>query len=132
MFGYRVAEFGDVDVMRWVELPDPVPGAGELLVRVHASGINFAETRMRSGDYSGQPLPFVAGMEMAGVVDAVGEGVSEYSVGQKVMGRARGAHAQYVCVATSHLMALPEGISFEEGAAIPEIGKHTSELQSQR
>ena len=119
MKGWIVREFGGLDVMHLEEMPMPSPAAGEVRVRVHASGMNFAETRMRSGDYSGQPLPFVAGMEMAGVIDAVGEGVSEFSVGQKVMGRARGAHAQYVCVATTHLMTLPTGISFEEGAAIP-------------
>ena len=65
MFGYLVEEFGGPEVMVWQELPDPVPGAGEVLVDVHATGINFAETRMRAGTYSGQPLPFVMGMEGA-------------------------------------------------------------------
>lgn len=119
MKGWIVREFGGLDVMHLEEMPIPSPAAGEVRVRIHASGMNFAETRMRSGDYSGQPLPFVAGMEMAGVVDAVGDGVSEFSVGQKVMGRARGAHAQYVCAGAAHVMPLPQGISYEEGAAIP-------------
>ena len=119
MKGWIVREFGGLDVMHLEEMPMPSPAAGEVRVRVHASGMNFAETRMRSGDYSGQPLPFVAGMEMAGVVDAVGDGVSEFSVGQKVMGRARGSHAQYVCAGVAHVMPLPHGISYEQGAAIP-------------
>ena len=119
MFGYRVAEFGDVDVMRWVELPDPVPGPGELLVRVHASGINFAETRMRAGTYSGQPLPFVMGMESAGVVEAVGPGVTEYKVGDRVFGRARGSHATHVLFEVLHTLPLPDSMDFVAGAAIP-------------
>ena len=51
MFGYQVTAFGGVDVMNWVELPDPAPGPGQLRVAVRASGINFAETRMRAGTY---------------------------------------------------------------------------------
>ena len=90
MHGWLVTEFGGPDVMRWVELPDPVPGPGQLRVKVHASGINFAETRMRAGTYSGQQLPFVMGMESAGVVEAIGPGVTTVKVGDRVFGRARG------------------------------------------
>ena len=119
MHGYRVSEFGDVDVMRWTELPDPTPGPGELRVRVHASGINFAETRMRAGTYGGQPLPFVMGMESAGVVEAVGPGVANFKAGDRVFGRARGSHATQVLFAADHAMPLPAALDFVQGAAIP-------------
>ena len=119
MHGWLVAEFGGPDVMRWVELPDPVPGPGQLRVKVHASGINFAETRMRAGTYSGQQLPFVMGMESAGVVEAIGPGVTTVKAGDRVFGRARGSHATHVLFDEVHTLPLPESLSFVEGAAIP-------------
>lgn len=118
MKGWIVREFGGLDAMQYESLPIPEPGAGEVRIRVHASGMNFAETRMRAGTYSGQPLPFVAGMEMAGVVDEVGAGVQDFKVGQRVFGRARGAHAEYVSVDAAHVMPLPDELDFVQGAAI--------------
>lgn len=119
MNGWLVRQFGGLGAMEWAELPMPTAGPGQLLVKVRASGINFAETRMRAGTYSGQDLPFVMGMECAGIVTALGEGVTGFAVGDRVFGRARGAHADYVLVDAPHLMRLPERLSFEEGAAIP-------------
>ncbi len=119
MHGYVVEEFGGPEVMVWKEIPTPVPAAGQVLVEVQATGINFAETRMRAGTYSGQPLPYVAGMEGAGIVTAVGDGVSDFKPGQRVFGRARGCHAEYVLFNSEHLFALPDNLSFVEGAAIP-------------
>ena len=118
-FGWHVAEFGGVDVMRWRELPELVPGRGQLRVRVHASGINFAETRMRAGTYSGQELPFVMGMEAAGVVEAIGAGVTDFAIGDRVFGRARGSHATHVLFDAAHTLALPDNVDFVQGAAIP-------------
>jgi len=105
--------------MEWTELPVPAPGPGQVLVEVRASGINFAETRMRAGTYSGQELPFVMGMEAAGIVAEAGEGVTGFGSGQRVFGRARGSHAGFAVFDAAHLMPLPERLSFEEGAAIP-------------
>lgn len=119
MFGYIVRTFGGPEVMSWEELPALEPGPGQALVDVHASGINFAETRMRAGTYSGQPLPFVMGMEGAGTIAALGEGVSGFSVGDRVFGRARGCHAEQVLFDVEHLMPLPDSLSYVEGAAIP-------------
>lgn len=119
MFGWRVREFGGVEVMQWTEMPDPVPGPGQMRVRVHASGINFAETRMRAGTYTGQELPFVMGMESAGIVEAVGPGVRGFAVGDRVFGRARGSHATHVLYDDVHAMPLPTSLSFEQGAALP-------------
>lgn len=119
MHGWLVREFGGVEVMRWCALEPLVPGPGQLLVRVHASGINFAETRMRAGTYSGQTLPFVVGMESAGVVEAVGPAVTGFAVGDRVFGRARGSHATHVLFDAAHALPLPDTLSFEQGAAIP-------------
>ena len=117
--GYRVKAFGGPEVMIWeaLNLGDLAPGA--VRVRVGASGINFAETRMRAGDYSGQELPFVMGMEVAGTVEQIGDGVSGLAVGDRVFGRVRGAHAEVVDCDPEHLMLLPDNLSFEQGAAIP-------------
>jgi len=117
--GYRVKAFGGPEAMIWeaLNLGDLAPGA--VRVRVGASGINFAETRMRAGDYSGQELPFVMGMEVAGTVEQIGDGVSGLAVGDRVFGRVRGAHAEVVDCDPEHLMLLPDNLSFEQGAAIP-------------
>jgi len=117
--GWLVNEFGGPEVMYWGALPELRPAAGQLLVRVHASGINFAETRMRAGTYSGQELPFVMGMESAGVVEAVGPGVTGFAIGDRVFGRARGSHATHVLFDAVHALPLPATLDFIEGAAIP-------------
>ena len=117
--GYRVKEFGGPEVMIWepLNLGELAPDA--VRVRVGASGINFAETRMRAGDYSGQELPFVMGMEVAGSVEQVGREVAGFKVGDRVFGRVRGAHAEVVDCDPAHLMPLPENLSYTQGAAIP-------------
>ena len=117
--GYRVKEFGGPEVMIWesLNLGELAPDA--VRVRVGASGINFAETRMRAGDYSGQELPFVMGMEVAGSVEQVGREVAGFKVGDRVFGRVRGAHAEVVDCDPVHLMRLPENLSYTQGAAIP-------------
>lgn len=125
MYGYLVKEFGGTEVMKLCELPDPKPSRGQVLMEIKASGVNFAETRMRAGEYSGQPLPFVMGMEGAGVVLEVGEGVVGYSLGDRVFARVRGTHAEKVVVDVEHLMPLPDNLTFEQGAAIP-VGWQTA------
>jgi NADPH:quinone reductase-like Zn-dependent oxidoreductase len=118
--GIYVPAFGGPEVMECRnDLPEPVAAPGQVLVRAHASGVNFAETRMRAGTYSGQSAPFVLGMESAGEVVALGLGVDGFAVGQRVFGRARGSHAELVVFDAEHLLPLPDRLSFEQGAAIP-------------
>ncbi|MEM7281143.1 MAG: zinc-binding dehydrogenase [Pseudomonadota bacterium] len=119
MYGFNVRDFGGPEVMVWEDLGKLEPGLNQVLVKVHASGINFAETRMRAGTYSGQPLPFVMGMEGAGTVLQVGDEVTQFEVGDRVFGRARGCHAEEVLFDDDHLMHLPENLSFVQGAAVP-------------
>lgn len=119
MHGFLVEQFGGTKVMQWRELGPLRPGPRQVLVQIRASGVNFAETRMRAGTYSGQELPFVMGMEGAGVVAECGENVTEFRPGDRVFGRARGSHAEAVLFDADHLMPLPDAVSFIEGAAIP-------------
>jgi NADPH2:quinone reductase len=83
MRAIEIRETGGPDVLLVVDVPDPVPGPGELLVRVEAAGINFIDTYFRSGLYP-RELPYVAGAEGAGVIEQVGPSVTEFCAGQRV------------------------------------------------
>ncbi len=116
-----ISKYGKPDVLEVREAADPAPGPGEVRIRVHASGINFAEIMARQGLYQdAPPPPMVMGYEVAGVIDAVGEDVGERKEGQRVLATTRfGGYADTVCVDASQTYALPENMSFEEGAALP-------------
>lgn len=103
------------------ELADPVAGPGEALVRVRAAGVNFADLMARAGLYPDAPKPpCVVGYEIAGLVEAVGSGVEGVAVGDHVFGGTRfGGYAELVATPSHALLPLPEGWSFEEGAAFP-------------
>lgn len=98
--------------------PDPVPGKGQILVDVAAAGINFPDVLAIAGKYQVKtPTPFVAGNEASGVVAGLGDGVSHYSVGDKVIISTRGGTFAEKCVADEMTsMPFPEGLSFEQGA----------------
>ena len=83
MRAIRVESTGGPEVMKLTELPTPAPGKGQALVRVEATGVNFIEIYQRTGLYK-LPLPFTPGQEGAGVVEAVGEGVTEVRAGERV------------------------------------------------
>lgn len=117
MKGWLVEEFGGPEVMQWADMPDPEPEADEVVVDVHASGVNFAETRMRAGTYTGLKTPITLGLEGAGVVSAVGANVESCAVGDKVFFRGRGSHATKCCIKAYHAFPLPDGWTFEQGAA---------------
>lgn len=120
-----VAErYGPPELLRLAELPDPQPGPGQALVRVRAIGLNFADCMARAGVYPNTPKPpFVPGMEVAGEVVALGEGVTEPPVGTAVAAvPIFGGHAEYVVVKASHLRPLPSGLSFVEGASFVVTG----------
>ncbi|HEY8810163.1 MAG TPA: medium chain dehydrogenase/reductase family protein [Solirubrobacterales bacterium] len=112
---------GGYDVLQVQERPDPSVGPGEVRVAVRAAGINFADTMARVGLYPDAPKPpCVLGYEVAGEVESVGEGVSEFQVGDRVVGGTRfGGQAELVTVPAEQAFALPAGLSFEQGAAIP-------------
>lgn len=109
---------GGPEVLQLVELPIPQPGAGQVLVRVEASGINFIDTYLREGRYPA-PLPFTPGQEAAGTVEALGEGVERFRKGDRVAWTGtRGTYAEYALAPASDLLPLPEHISFEQAAAM--------------
>jgi NADPH2:quinone reductase len=124
MKAIRVHSFGGPEVLQLEELDDPVPGDGEVIVDVHAAGINPADTYMRNGTYSIVPeLPYIPGGDAGGVISAVGVGVETHSVGDRVfVGTAlsfdlTGCYAEKVKRKASEVMRLPEGVSFAEAAA---------------
>jgi NADPH2:quinone reductase len=112
-------EHGGLSVLKLEEVPDPVPGPGQALVRIRACGINFADSIMAAGKYQNQPeLPFIPGSEIAGDIAALGEGVDGFSVGQRVMGLpGRGGYAELAAVDVKRLSPLPAGLTYEQAAS---------------
>jgi len=110
---------GGPEVLRFEQVELAAPGAGEARVRHHAVGVNFIDTYHRSGLYP-LPLPAVLGTEAAGVVEAVGEGVGEVAVGQRVAyaGTITGAYAEARNIAAARLVPLPDAVSCEQAAAM--------------
>jgi NADPH2:quinone reductase len=121
MRAVRVNSFGDVDGLEVIEMPDPVPGEGEVRVRVKACGLNYADVMQREGLYLGGPKPpYFPGSEAAGVVEAIGPGVSSLAIGSRVaVIAAGGMHAECVVAKASSCLLLPDLVSFAEGAAFP-------------
>ncbi len=121
MKAIRVQEFGAPAVMRLEEVADPQPGAGQVLVRVKAAGVNPVDTYIRSGIYANRPpLPYTPGSDAAGVVEAVGEGVTAFAPGDRVYtsGTLSGAYAELALCSEAQLHTLPERVSFEQGAGV--------------
>jgi NADPH:quinone reductase-like Zn-dependent oxidoreductase len=118
-----IARAGGPEVLEVREAPDPAPGPGQVRVRVRAAGVNFAEVMARLGLYpDAPPIPCVVGYEAAGVVDALGEGVTSPAPGARVLALTRfGAHADTICIPASQALPMPEGMTFEEGAALPVV-----------
>jgi NADPH:quinone reductase-like Zn-dependent oxidoreductase len=116
--------FGGPDVMVLREWKRPEPGHGEVLVRVRAVGLNFADLFARMGVYPlTPPPPFIPGLEFSGEVETAGEGVTELLPGTRVMGYSRhGSHAEYVAVQASLLLPVPGELSYQEAAAFPAVG----------
>jgi NADPH:quinone reductase-like Zn-dependent oxidoreductase len=112
---------GGPEVLEVRDGPDPIPRPGEVRIRVRAAGLNFAEVMGRLGLYPDAPKPpCVLGYEAAGVVDAVGDGVTAPAAGTAVIAFCRfGAHADTVCVPASQAVPMPDGMGFEQAAALP-------------
>jgi NADPH:quinone reductase len=116
-----VREFGGPEVLKLEDIPKPTPGAGEVLVRIHAAGVNPYDTYMRAGTYSQKPpLPYTPGSDGAGVVEAVSENFRKVKPGDRVY-TARtlsGAYAEYALVLEEQVHPLPEKIDFKQGAGL--------------
>jgi NADPH:quinone reductase-like Zn-dependent oxidoreductase len=112
---------GGPEVLQVQERPDPPVGSGEVRIVVKAAGINFADTMARVGLYPDAPKPpCVMGYEVAGEVESLGGGVSDFAVGDRVMaGTLFGGQAELVAVPADQVLPLPDRLSFEQGAAFP-------------
>jgi NADPH:quinone reductase len=118
MKAIQVNETGEVEKLQYVDLPLPIPGPGKVRVKLRAIGVNFIDTYHRRGWYK-VPLPFTPGMEGAGVVDAVGEGVTAFGPGDRVAwAMSMGSYAECAIVNANVLVRLPEGTDFLAGAAV--------------
>ena len=117
MKAVRVNEYGGPEALSYEEVEKPAPGSNEVLVKIAAAGVNYIDTYQRSGLYQ-VPLPLTLGLEAAGVVEEVGDGVTKYSKGDRVAYTSvPGAYAEYASVPEEKLVSLSGGVSFNEGAA---------------
>jgi NADPH2:quinone reductase len=116
-----VREFGGLEVLKLEEVPTPKPAAGQVLVRIHAAGVNPYDTYMRAGTYAIKPpLPYTPGSDGAGVVEAIGDGVKKLKPGDRVYTAktVTGAYAEYALTLEEQVHPLPEKISFGQGAGV--------------
>jgi NADPH2:quinone reductase len=114
----RIHKAGGPEVLRIEELPDPAPGAGELVVDIEAIGVNFIEIYQREGLYK-LDRPFTPGSEAAGTVRALGSGVTDFRVGDRVVSQGmRGSYASRAVVAADRAVKIPDGVSSKIAAAV--------------
>lgn len=126
----RVHSYGGPKQLQLDEIPRPVPQEDEVLVRVHAAGVNPIDWKIRAGqlkDFMPMTLPYVPGVDIAGVVEEVGPGVTAFQQGQKVFGQSRrgGAYTEYTAASVNTLALKPETLDFDEAATIP-VGATTA------
>ena len=122
MKAIRIHQFGPPEVMVLEEVPDPIPAAGQVVIRVRAAGANPLDTHLRAGmkigDYA-PALPWTPGNDAAGIVEMVGAGVTHLRVGERVYAQPlTGAYAERALCNASHVHPLPEGITFPQGTCI--------------
>ncbi len=129
----QFSQHGGPEVLEQVEVEVPVPAAGEVRVRNHAIGLNFIDTYFRSGLYAPPSLPSGLGTEGAGVIEAVGEGVDQWQVGERVAYATGplGAYGEHHVLPARHLVKLPDAIGFEQAAAVMLKGLTTQYLLRQ-
>jgi NADPH:quinone reductase-like Zn-dependent oxidoreductase len=124
MKAVRVDEFGDRSVLKVTNIGRPEPGAGELLVRVHAASVNPVDWKMRQhGDRMGMKVPFTPGFDVSGVIESVGPGVTKFRAGDAIFAmldlRRGGAYAEYAIVKESEAAMKPAKTSHVDAAAVP-------------
>ncbi|MFC8064409.1 NAD(P)H-quinone oxidoreductase [Streptomyces sp. NPDC057293] len=123
MHAITISEPGGPEALVWTEVPDPVPGDGEVLVEVAASAVNRADIMQRQGFYDPPPgaSPY-PGLECSGRIAALGPGVSGWAVGDEVCALlSGGGYAERVAVPSGQLLPVPEGVGLKEAAALPEV-----------
>ena len=123
MKAIRMTRTGGPEVLEYVDVPDPVPGPGEVLLDVDRIGINFIDTYVRRGTYP-RPLPLIPGYEVAGNVAETGQDVTDLSVGDRVAmaGLSMGSYADKMVIPEWQAVRVPDGVSLEDAAAVMEQG----------
>lgn len=128
MKAVRVHNYGGPEVLRFEDAPRPIPGSGELRIKVHAASVNPIDWKVRAGymkDYIPLPLPFIPGWDVSGVVEALGSGVTRFKKGDEVYARAdvtahgSGAYAEYVVAKEIETALKPKSIDHVHAATIP-------------
>jgi len=126
MKAVRVHEYGGPEALRYEDAPRPDPGPGEVLIRVHAAGVNPVDVAVRAGFFKERikyPLPMIPGWDVSGVVEATGAGVSRLKVGDEVYSRPdisrNGSYAEYMVAKESEVARKPKSIDHVHAAAIP-------------
>ena len=123
MQAIRIYETGDPEVMRLEEVATPTPGQGEVLIKIAAAGINYADLAQRQGAYLTRTrTPMTLGFEAAGTVAALGPGVTLPAVGTRVSAFVNGAYAEYAIASAASLIPIPEWLDFARAAAFPVQG----------
>ena len=123
MKAIRMTRTGGPEVLEYVDVPDPVPGPGEVLIDVDRIGINFIDTYVRRGTYP-RLLPLIPGYEVAGMVTETGQDVTDLSVGDRVAmaGLSMGSYAEKMVIPEWQAVRVPDGVSLEDAAAVMEQG----------
>ena len=131
MKAIRIHSFGDASVLQYEDVPIPQLLPDEVLIKVHAVGVNPVDWKIRKGGYRGGsinfPLPFILGWDVAGTIDQVGNLVTRFKVGDKVFakpdGTRNGAYAQYIALRAHEVALAPKNIPLEQAAGIPLAGQ---------
>ena len=120
MNAIKISSYGDASVLKLTDSePKPAPSKGQVLVKIHAAGVNFVDIYQRRGTYPVQ-LPYIPGLEASGVVEALGPGAKGFRVGDRVAYTGHlGSYSEYTAVDADRLIKLPKELSFEQGAAFP-------------
>lgn len=119
MKAVRIEQFGGVEVLQWTDTAEPTPRPGQVLLKVDAAGVNYADIMRRQGNYPGPELPATLGLEAAGTIAQLGEGVTGLAVGQKVMGMGPQGQAEYVAINANYVFPYPESVDPVQAGGMP-------------
>lgn len=117
----RIHAFGGPEVVTYEDVPKPTPQENELLFKVTSTCMNYADVQWRLGNYVDRTLPATLGREAAGIIEAVGPGVTTLQVGQPIMARAPGGHAEYAIAQVNNVFPCPAGLDMAQAGGIPII-----------
>jgi NADPH:quinone reductase len=117
----RIHAFGGPEVVSYEDVPIPTPKANEVLFKVTSTSMNYADVQWRRGNYIDRTLPATLGREAAGIIEAIGPGVTTLKVGQPIMARAPGGHAEYALAQVDNVFPCPAGLDMTQAGGVPII-----------